>query len=181
MTSPTDLPATGRREQRDGVDQLVLERTFRAPIDDVWAAVTDPVRMVRWIGTWTGDPAAGEVAFRMTAEGEDVAVEVYDIEVCEPPRRLVVRTRGPVAGAADVWQLSVDLHEAESTTTLRFAQVITEAMRQAGTAAEIGPGWEYYLDRLVALQDGRAVTDVVWDAYYPGQSASYVELFTRAT
>ena len=36
---------------------VVFERTFRAPIDDVWAAVTEPERLERWIGTWTGDPA----------------------------------------------------------------------------------------------------------------------------
>ena len=49
--------AVGRREERGGIATLVLHRTFRAPVEDVWAAVTDPERLVRWIGTWTGDPA----------------------------------------------------------------------------------------------------------------------------
>lgn len=60
--------ASGRREVREGTDYIVLTRTFRAPIQDVWAAVTEPQRLERWIGTWTGDPESGEVTFRMTAE-----------------------------------------------------------------------------------------------------------------
>ena len=52
---------TGRLEKRDGTDHLVLERTFEAPIEDVWAAVTEPSRLERWIGTYSGDPATGAV------------------------------------------------------------------------------------------------------------------------
>ena len=57
MTQPT-----GRIEIVDGVHRLVIERTFDAAIDDAWAAVTEPERMARWIGTWTGDPATKRVA-----------------------------------------------------------------------------------------------------------------------
>ncbi len=49
--------ATGHHEIREGRDVLVLTRAFRAPIADVWAAVTESDRMARWIGTWTADPA----------------------------------------------------------------------------------------------------------------------------
>ena len=59
--------ATGRREGRGNHSLLVLERTFRAPVVDVWAAITEPERLERWIGTWTGDPASGSVLVRMTA------------------------------------------------------------------------------------------------------------------
>ena len=69
------ISMTGRREERDGTPLLVIERELRAPLEDVWAACTDPTRMERWIGTWSGDPAAGVVSFRMTAEGEDVPAE----------------------------------------------------------------------------------------------------------
>ena len=41
---------TGRIEQRDGQHVLVQTREFRAPIEDVWAAVTEPDRLARWIG-----------------------------------------------------------------------------------------------------------------------------------
>ena len=76
MTSPTDL-MTGRRETTDGRTLLVIERAYRAPLEDVWAACTEPGRMERWVGTWSGDPDSGTITFRMTAEGED-AIQAVD-------------------------------------------------------------------------------------------------------
>ena len=40
---------------------LVVSRTFRAPIEDVWASVTEPDRTARWFGTWKGDAAPGRM------------------------------------------------------------------------------------------------------------------------
>ena len=71
MSTPTR--PTGRRETRGGHDLVVFTRTFAAPLDDVWAAVTEPRRLERWVGTWEGDPADGWVGFRMTAEGENAS------------------------------------------------------------------------------------------------------------
>ena len=53
-TTPPPVP-TGRREDRDGTTYVVFERTFRAPIADVWAAVTESDRLGRWIGIWGED------------------------------------------------------------------------------------------------------------------------------
>lgn len=36
---------TGCREERSGGTYVVLERDFAAPIDSVWAAVTEPERI----------------------------------------------------------------------------------------------------------------------------------------
>ncbi len=44
----------GRRETRDGVEQIVFTRTFAAPLGDVWAACTEPERMERWPRAVTG-------------------------------------------------------------------------------------------------------------------------------
>ncbi|WP_262851279.1 SRPBCC domain-containing protein [Mumia quercus] len=166
------IVATGRRETRDGVDHLVIERDFAAPVEEVWAAVTEPERLSRWIGTWTGDPASGAVEFRMTAEGEDVPVEKYGIEVCEPPRRLVTRADSPDATGED-WVLTLDLADHEEGTRLTFAQ----AMADAETAASLGPGWEYYLDRLVAAETGADVAAVDFEAYLADQQDHYRRLF----
>src|SRR5262245_58470367 len=59
---------TGRVDHLKEHAVLVLTRTFRAPVQDVWDAVTEPERLARWIGTFTGDPATGQVMFQMTAE-----------------------------------------------------------------------------------------------------------------
>lgn len=163
---------TGRREERDGTSYVVFTRTFQAPIEDVWAAVTEPERLVRWIGTWSGDPASGEVAFRMTAEGEDVPEEPYRIVVCEAPRRLITRS-GP-DGNGVIWQLELDLAESDGVTTLTFGQVMSDPEM----AENVGPGWDYYLDRLVAVESGRPVAEVEWDDYYPAQSDYYRAAFS---
>ena len=96
------------------------EREFRAPIADVWAAVTEPARLERWIGTWSGDPASGSIDFRMTAEAEDAPVETHRILACDPPRRLVTESGG--AGDGSVWRLELDLAETDGVTVLTFGQ-----------------------------------------------------------
>lgn len=175
MTTPISTRTTeptGRRETRDGTDYVVFTRTFAAPIDAVWAAVTEPERLVRWIGTWTGDPASGEVAFRMTAEGEDVQPETYRIEECEPPRRLVTRTWAEET-PGNVWHLELDLTETDGRTTLTFAQVMSDPE----VAENVGPGWDYYLDRLVAAETGNDVAGIAWDDYYPSRAEHYRSAF----
>ena len=172
MTSNPSM--TGRREERAGATYLVLERTFRAPVEDVWAAVTEPERLVRWIGTWEGDPASGSVEFRMTAESEDAAPETFRILECTPPTRLVVQSRAPYDSETLVdWRIELDLREADGVTTLEFAQPLPEPRM----AENVGPGWEYYLDRLVVTHGGGDAGTVVWDAYYPSMAPPYASAF----
>lgn len=156
---------TGRRDDRDR-DWIVFTRRFAAPIDDVWAAVTDPDRMIRWIGTWTGDPASGRVDFFMTAEGEDVPAEPHTIEACDPPRRLVVTSN---AADGHSWRMRFELTEADGTTTMVFGQQLTDP----DMAASVGPGWDYYLDRLVAAETDQDVATIDFDDYFPALSGHY--------
>lgn len=156
---------TGRRDDRDH-DWIVFTRRFAAPIDAVWAAATDPDRMARWIGTWTGDPATGRVDFFMTAEGEDVPAEPHTIEVCDPPHRLVASS---IDTEGQAWRTRLVLTETDGTTTLEFGQQLTDP----DLAASVGPGWDYYLDRLVAVETGRELTDIDFDDYYPALSDHY--------
>lgn len=156
---------TGRIETVDGVRRLVLEREFRAPIDDVWAAVTDPERMARWIGTWTGDPATKRVVFQMAYEGGD-SVEDVEIRACEPPRRLAVTTHGENQS----WQLELDLSERDGVTTLVFTQPGIDPVE----VETVGPGWEYYLNRLVLVETGGDPATVDFDRdYFPAMLEHY--------
>ncbi|HEV2796511.1 MAG TPA: SRPBCC family protein [Nocardioides sp.] len=159
---------TGRREERHGETFLVFERTFRAPIEDVWAAVTDSHRLARWIGEWTGDPASGSVTFRMTAEGDEAGDETIWVDACDPPRRLVMRSAQP-DDLEKLWAWEVDLAEADGTTTLTFAQGVTDSTLAEG----VGPGWDYYLDRLVVAEAGGDVSAVDFDDYHPAFSDHY--------
>lgn len=167
---------------RVGAD-LAFTRTFRAPIDDVWAACTEPARMERWIGTWTGEPSSGEIVFRMTAEGDDVPAEVYLVEVCEPPRRFSVRARDAASFSADGsgpqvhWQHTLELVEADGVTTLTFTQAVPEGPVGGDMVASVGPGWDYYLDRLVASCAGDDPAAIVFEPYLD-RSDAYRALFT---
>ncbi len=38
---------------------LILTRSFRAPIEDVWTSVTKSESTVRWFGIWEGDGRPG--------------------------------------------------------------------------------------------------------------------------
>jgi uncharacterized protein YndB with AHSA1/START domain len=150
-----------------GGQEIRLVRTFRAPIEDVWTAVTESAHLERWIGRWEGDPADGRVRFFMTAEGEDVAPEEVEIVECAPPRRLAVVT----AVGDRRWHLRVELRHSAGITTLVFAQATRD-----DDMSSVGPGWEYYLDRLAASLGGRKPSTVVWDDYFPAMSAYYATL-----
>lgn len=156
---------TGRIEREGDLRTLRLTRTFRAPIEDVWAAVTEPERLQRWIGTYTGDPASGRVGFRMTFEGDGPA-EDMEIDACDPPRRLAVTSHV----GEQRWRLVLELTESDGVTTVSFSQPGVGAEE----AESVGPGWEYYLDRLVAAETGADVAAIDFDRdYYPAMREHY--------
>lgn len=160
---------SGRVETRKGEHVLVLTRQFRAPVEDVWAAVTEPDRLARWVGSWDGDPSSGNVRFRMLFEG-DAPAETMTIRVCEPPNRLHLTS----SVGDEKWLLDLDLTHIDGITTL--------TLRQPGVtveqAAAVGPGWDYYLDRLMDVETGAdpARRDFERD-YYPVTSAHYTAQF----
>lgn len=165
-------PPTGRRETRDAAGAVVFDRDFAATPAEVWAALTEPALLERWIGTWSGDPLAGTVVFRMTAEGEDVPEEPVTITECTPRERLVLRL-GDGGGAAEPWRLELSLATHDAGTILTFAQLLADP---AGIG-DVAPGWEYYLDRLAAVLRNADVEVVRFEHYHPGQSEHYRAMF----
>lgn len=165
------IPATGRIVPNGSGQDIVIERTFRAPITDVWNNIVEPGRMNRWIGTWSGEAGAGKrVQFTMTAE-DDATPEDVLIHGCDAPRHLDVESfQGETS-----WRMTLDLAESDGVTTLVFRQGID--VRNEG-ASSYGPGWEYYLDRLVAVHEG--TTFASWDDYYPFQVSYWEEELRKA-
>ncbi len=152
----------------DGHPNLVIERTLAAGADEVWAEMTESDRLERWIGRWEGDPTSGAVTFFMTAESPDAAASRFRIDECERPQRFA----GAISPDDGGWELWFELDEADGSTTLRFGQ----RLGPQDDVGSIGPGWEYYLDRLVAGRDGRDVASIVWDDYFPALQPYYEEL-----
>ena len=165
------IAPTGRIVRTASGQDIVIERTFKAPITDVWASIVEPERMNRWIGTWSGEAGTGRrVSFVMTAEDGARPEEVL-IHHCDAPRHLDVESMGESS-----WRMTLDLAEADGVTTLVFRHAI-EAPDEG--ASSYGPGWEYYLDRLVATHDGTAFAS--WEEYYPAQLAYWTDAIREAS
>jgi uncharacterized protein YndB with AHSA1/START domain len=148
---------TGQLFTTEAGNDLVLRRTFRAPIADVWASVTESDRTARWFGPWEGEPGPGRmIKIQLAFEGEAPWVDAR-IEACEPPNRLAVST----INEQGTWQLELLLSEEDDATQLRLVHHLesTEAV------GEVGAGWEYYLDQLVAAREGTPLPDFA--DYYP--------------
>lgn len=144
--------------------RLVITRRYAAPIETVWACLTEPDHLGRWYGRWTGDPSSGRVMVQLTAEG-DCPPEPVDIRRCEPPSALDVEMGGP-EGA---WRIELALADASGGTTLTLRQELTDPQ----IVGSVGPGWEYYLERLAAVVDGGDVDAVDFDAFYPALEPHY--------
>lgn len=142
--------------QLTGTD-LSVTRTFKAGIEDVWASVTESDRTARWFGAWSGEGKPGgtikvQLAFEEGAPWMDAR-----IDACEPPRRLAVST----SDEGGAWHLELLLTRVGEQTELRLVHHLTTTEG----IGDIGPGWEYYLDNLVAARDGTALPD--FNDYYP--------------
>lgn len=160
MTATTPLGKVLRDD--DGL-RLQFVRTLQTSIDDAWSAMTDADRMERWLGTWSGDPASGKVEFVMTSEGS-TAPEPVQIVRCERPTALEVALPTPDGP----WHLTATLTERAGATELVFEHRLAEPY----DASAVGPGWQYYLDRLAAVIDGDPVP-VDFDEYYPALKDAY--------
>jgi uncharacterized protein YndB with AHSA1/START domain len=156
----------GRLFPAAGGTDLVLSRSFRAPIEDVWASVTESERTARWFGPWEGDAAPGRtIKMQMAYEDQAPWFDVR-IDACEPPRRLAVST----IDESGTMRIELLLSHAGGRTELR----LVHHLDTTGAVGEMGPGWEYYLDMLVAARDGRPAPS--FDDYYPAMKPYYEAL-----
>lgn len=146
----------------DGV-RVQFVRTFDAAPEEVWSAVTDPERSARWLGGWTGDPSTGSVLFEMPTPGGPKP-QTATIDSCEPPTGLAVT----IATPDGPWPLTLTLSPEGDRTVLRF----THRLHEPYDASGVGPGWQYYLDRLGALVEGQPLPED-FGAYHSRLADSY--------
>ncbi|MBX4874304.1 SRPBCC family protein [Rhizobium bangladeshense] len=145
-------------------NDLILKRTFRAPIDDVWTSLTSSKHTALWFGGWEGDSGPGKVVRLQLRYEEGQPWTNLMIEECEAPRRLVVTMKDDYGE----WRIELTLTQTNDKTELRFVQPLSD--RKA--AGDIAPGWEYYLDMLVAAREGKTLPS--FEDYYPSQKAHYL-------
>ena len=102
MTSnaPAGDRILGSLRSADGKGVVRMQDRFDTAIDDLWSALTDPRRLARWLGEVEGDlRLGGKFRARFFASGWEGTGRV---EVCEPPRRLLLLTKaaGPAGRAS---------------------------------------------------------------------------------
>jgi hypothetical protein len=144
--------------------ELIVERAVEAPAAEVWSWFTDSEKLELWIGSWEGEPAVGAtVSFTMSAEPGATAEDLV-VLVCDAPRHFLADL------GSSRWRVGFSLTEVGGTTIIFFTQRITAAV----DAGSIGPGWEFYLDRMIAARAGLPLP--VWDDYYPAFSSYYTRV-----
>jgi uncharacterized protein YndB with AHSA1/START domain len=81
----------GTLRSAGGTGIVRMEHQFATGIDDLWAALTDPSRLARWIAEVEGDlRPGGEFHARYVDGGWEGTGRV---DACEPPRRLLLTMR----------------------------------------------------------------------------------------
>jgi uncharacterized protein YndB with AHSA1/START domain len=172
MTSnaPRGNRILGSLRSVDGVGVVRIEDRYDTAIDDLWSALTDPVRLARWYGQVDGDLRPGG-AFHLYLESND-----WDgtgrVDACEPPRRLLVTTRE----SDESWRKGrgVPPFDAaiEATLTADGDQTILVIEVKGiplNVLAAYGAGWQIHAEDLAAYLAGRerGDTEARWGELAP--------------
>lgn len=150
----------GSLRAADGKGVVRMQDRFDTDIDDTWSALTDPLRLARWLGEVEGDlRLGGEYRFHFFASGSEGTGRV---EACEPPRRLLL--------AHGLEQ--PDVHVIEVTLTADGDQTILVAEERGmpvNLLAAYGAGVQVHVEDLAAHLAGRerCDADARWDELQP--------------
>lgn len=156
-----------------GGHDLVLTRTVPVARSLIWDHLADPELLATWYGTYAGDPATGRVEVTMTAEPGATEAEEFTIHACETGRLLSVSS----AVGEETWRLSVELADADAAEGPATRLTLRHHDLPAAMLADVGPGWEWYLDRLTAAVTGTAIPGMdVWDSQYLTLGPEYAAL-----
>jgi uncharacterized protein YndB with AHSA1/START domain len=149
-------------EVPEGV-QVRFRRSWPDPVEEVWAALTEPDRTARWFGTYAGERRVGGSGTLTMTHEEQSAGEPMRILECDPPRRLVVQWESEQA-----WRIQLDLAQEQGRTVLTFTQVFPP-----GTdAGDYVLGWHWYLDQLGAEVTG-GPAPAAWDEFVAAAGPAY--------
>jgi uncharacterized protein YndB with AHSA1/START domain len=102
MTSNRILGTLGAA---DGKGVVRMQDRFDTDIEDLWSAITEPDRLARWYAEVKGDlRVGGEFHAHVYASDWE---GMSRIEVCEPPRRLVLVGRDDAAPYSTVKEVTL--------------------------------------------------------------------------
>jgi uncharacterized protein YndB with AHSA1/START domain len=158
----------GSLRSADGKGLVRIEDRYDTDIDDLWSAITDPERLARWHGRVEGDLRPGG-EFRLSTADLDSAGRV---EVCDPPRRLVVTTRETDESYQGGQGVPPFDEVAEATLTADGEQtilIIEVRGMPLDKIAFYGAGWQIIAENLTGYLAGREPGDVEarWTSLVP--------------
>jgi uncharacterized protein YndB with AHSA1/START domain len=122
--------------------ELVVTRQFDAPIEEVWASVATSDGTAGWYGPFTRDGDTVHVTMSFEEGAPTFDMHVDD---CVEPTHVELSTDG--------MHLELRLSVVDASTELALVHHLTDP----ADAATYGPGWEYYLDNLVAARSGNSL------------------------
>ena len=148
-------PILGSLHSVDGEGVVRMEDRLDTGIDDLWGALTDPDRLANWYGDVEGELSqGGEFRVRITLSGERTG----QVEVCEPPQRLLLRMRDP------------DRKPGQPEQTVNDARLIAEGARTrlvwevrglpVNLLPAYGAGIQIHVEHLADYIGGRELRDV---------------------
>jgi uncharacterized protein YndB with AHSA1/START domain len=155
----------GTLRTADGKGVVRMEDHFDTHIDDLWSALTDPGRLARWLGEFEGDlRLGGEFRARFFSSGWEGTGRV---EVCEPPRHLLVMTRD---------DRQDEEHAIEATLTAdgdHTILILEERGMPVNLLAAYGAGIQVHIEDLAAHIAGRERCDAEarWEELQPAYEA----------
>jgi hypothetical protein len=139
--------------------ELVVTRRFEAPIEEVWASVATSAGTAGWYGPFTRDGDTAHVTMAFEEGAPEFDMQIND---CTEPTHVELSSEG--------MHLELRLSVVDSSTELAFVHHLTDP----ADAVIYGPGWEYYLDNLVAARAGSPLPS--FDGYEARLAPTYEEL-----
>ena len=159
----TDLRGALRRD--GDTCEVRFERPYPTTAADLWQAVTDPERLVRWLGRTTGElHPGGDYRVVMDDDPDTDAIATGTVVRCEPPHELELTWCFPGEAESQV------LVEVRAAGTGSVLVLVHRALPETGVRG-YSAGWHTYLDHLEADLTGTATTP--WDERYTELLAGY--------
>ncbi|TKC03650.1 SRPBCC family protein [Pedobacter frigoris] len=128
---------------------LIVERTYNAPIEKVWKAITDRDQMKEWYFELEEFKAEKGFKFQFTGGDENVQyLHECEVLVCEPPHKLSYSWRYPDYKGYSVltWEL---FKEGENKTRLKLSHEGLESFPQENPNFRVESftgGWNYFIN-----------------------------------
>jgi uncharacterized protein YndB with AHSA1/START domain len=163
MTAQQIGTVVGSLRAVDGTAAVRMEDRFDTTVEDLWSALTDPGRLAHWIAEVDGDlRLGGEFTAKFTSGWEGPC----RVDICEPPRRLLVTMR---PGHDESTVIEAELFATGGRTRL----VVEERGLPVDQVALHGAGWQAHIEDLAAHLAGRPACD--WRARWTELIPKYTD------